>query len=657
MDWFYKLRVSIKVLVAPVFILLLMVGTGGLTYLSLHTIEEETTVVVEELAPLTKTASDLMERIDQMRIHLRDFVLKHGDEASVKKFNDEHALFAKEAEEANKDVHDPTLKKYLDEIIKDAEAYDHAFNKEFVALMQKRNDIVHNELDAKGPAMEKALTSIMEETFKAHQGEQSYHVAESIRNLLLARLYVTKFLLNNDEAAHERVLKEFSGLDEDFVDLKDKLTDAGHIKILGEIQQTLKEYRSAFAEVYKVIEERNAVKKDKLDVAGAAMTKAATDLQTAAFNAMSESGHGMESDIVKTVSIISAATIAALIVGILISLVAGRSITKPLAQMLGAAKDLKDGEGDLTQRLPDFGNNELGHLASAFNGFIEKIQNVLIEVRGSASNIASAASQVSSAAQTLSQGSSEQAASLEETSASLEQMSSSIKQNTENARTTDGMAAKAAKEAEEGGQAVNETVRAMKDIAGKIGIIEDIAYKTNLLALNAAIEAARAGQHGKGFAVVAAEVRKLAERSQLAAQEIGGLASSSVQIAERAGGLLNAIVPNIKKTADLVQEISMASDEQASGVNQVNAAMMQLDTVGQQNASASEELAATSEEMSSQTEVLLNVIGFFKLDNGAPSAKTNSAAVNHVSNEAQRQGFKAPGNDSQYARFDDVSEG
>jgi methyl-accepting chemotaxis protein len=199
----------------------------------------------------------------------------------------------------------------------------------------------------------------------------------------------------------------------------------------------------------------------------------------------------------------------------------------------------------------------------------------------------------------------------------MEQMTASIAQNTENARVTDGMASKAAKEAAEGGEAVSRTVEDMKSIAGKIGIIDDIAYQTNLLALNAAIEAARAGEHGKGFAVVAAEVRKLAERSQVAAQEIGDLASSSVQQAERAGTLLTEMVPSIRKTSDLVQEIAAASSEQSSGVAQINGAMGQLNQATQQNASASEELAATAEELGAQAEQLQQTMTFFRLDEGA----------------------------------------
>jgi methyl-accepting chemotaxis protein len=200
-------------------------------------------------------------------------------------------------------------------------------------------------------------------------------------------------------------------------------------------------------------------------------------------------------------------------------------------------------------------------------------------------------------------------------------MGASINQNSENARVTDGMAAQAAKQATQGGEAVKETVAAMKSIAGKIGIIDDIAYQTNLLALNAAIEAARAGEHGKGFAVVAAEVRKLAERSQVAAQEIGELASGSVSKAEDAGKLLDEIVPAITKTSDLVQEITAASEEQSSGAEQINTAMAQLNQITQQNASATEELAATAEEMSSQAEQLQQLMSFFKVNGGGAVAK------------------------------------
>jgi methyl-accepting chemotaxis protein len=268
----------------------------------------------------------------------------------------------------------------------------------------------------------------------------------------------------------------------------------------------------------------------------------------------------------------------------------------------------------------------------AANSLLESIQRMadhlsrtIAEVRGSADSLTSAAGQISSTSQSLSQATSEQAASMEETSASIEQMSASVNQNAENAKLTDDMASKAAKQATEGGAAVRQTVEAMKSIAGKIGIVDDIAYQTNLLALNAAIEAARAGEHGKGFAVVAAEVRKLAERSQVAAKEISELAGSSVSLAEKAGHLLDEMVPSIQKTSGLVREIEAASGEQSSGITQINTAISQLSQITQQNASASEELAATAEEMSSQSEQLQQLMAFFKLAEDGPSRMGGTA--------------------------------
>lgn len=342
-----------------------------------------------------------------------------------------------------------------------------------------------------------------------------------------------------------------------------------------------------------------------------------------------------EQSLIVNLSIISVIT---LIIGAGAGYYAARSIVRPMNAMMVAATDLDKGEGDLTQRLPDFGNDEIGQTAKSFNGFVEKIQNVMLDVSSSVDNISSGSEQISATAQSLSQGATEQAASIEETSASLEEMGSSINQNADNAKTTDSVASKASAEAEEGGSAVVETVSAMKNIADKINIIEDIAYKTNLLALNAAIEAARAGEHGKGFAVVAAEVRKLAERSQDSAQEIGELASNSVMVAERAGNLLTEIVPGIQKTADLVQEISAASEEQAAGVGQVSTAVTQLDKVAQTNAAASEQLAATSEEMSSQAAQLQSVVGFFKLGEGEHHGVIESAMTAHSPMQKQPAG-------------------
>ena len=258
--------------------------------------------------------------------------------------------------------------------------------------------------------------------------------------------------------------------------------------------------------------------------------------------------------------------------------------------------------------------SERDELMKALASMVEKLTGVVYDVKGAADNVASGSRQTSAGSQQMSQGATEQAASAEEVSSSMEEMVSNIRQNADNAQQTEKIALKSAQDAKEGGKAVTETVSAMKEIASKISIIEEIARQTNLLALNAAIEAARAGEHGKGFAVVASEVRKLAERSQLAAGEISKLSSSSVEVAEKAGEMLTRIVPDIQKTAELVQEISAASNEQNAGAEQINKAIQQLDQVIQQNASATEQMASTSEELSSQAEQLLDTISFFKTE-------------------------------------------
>ena len=283
-------------------------------------------------------------------------------------------------------------------------------------------------------------------------------------------------------------------------------------------------------------------------------------------------------------------------------------------------------QGDMTQTINKSYQGDFATLKEAINNTIAKLSETIAQIITAADALSNASGQVSATAQSLSQSSSEQAASVEETTASLEQMTASVSQNTENAKVTDNMASKAAKEAGEGGEAVGKTVDAMKSIADKIGIIDDIAYQTNLLALNAAIEAARAGEHGKGFAVVAAEVRKLAERSQVAAQEIGQLAGSSVKMAEQAGSLLKEMVPSIQKTSDLVQEIASASEEQSTGVGQINNAMGQLNKATQQNASASEELAATAEELGGQAGQLQQLMEFFAVDEGNMGGGRRSSA-------------------------------
>jgi methyl-accepting chemotaxis protein len=307
-----------------------------------------------------------------------------------------------------------------------------------------------------------------------------------------------------------------------------------------------------------------------------------------------------------------------LVAGMVIYVFVARRIAEPLREVVARAEAAA--AGDLTVRVTVTSGDELGQMGQALNWMLETFHDLMTQVQQATSEAAAAARGIAAGGEQMSAGAGQQASSIEETTSSLEEMSASISQNADSTRRMETMALKGAHDAEESGKAVNETVKAMKAIAEKVSIIEEIAYQTNLLALNAAIEAARAGEHGRGFAVVASEVRKLAERSQTAAKEIGSLTVSSVSLAEHTGRALGELVPAIKTTAELVQEVAVASREQAAGVAQINRAVSQVDEVTQRNATAAEELASTADSLAGQAESLRQMIGFFHVRSSVGTA-------------------------------------
>ncbi|WP_395397512.1 methyl-accepting chemotaxis protein [Novosphingobium sp. BL-8A] len=325
-------------------------------------------------------------------------------------------------------------------------------------------------------------------------------------------------------------------------------------------------------------------------------------------------------------------------VAVLITVAAAAYLALLIARGLKSAGDAMSqvADGDLTRTVEVKSNDEIGDLLGHVNTMIERLRGVVGDATVAAENVSTGSQELSANSEQVSQGATEQAAAAEQASASMEEMAANIKQNADNAAQTEKIARQSSKDAESSGVAVNRAVGAMRTIAEKIGIVQEIARQTDLLALNAAVEAARAGEHGRGFAVVASEVRKLAERSQQASAEISAVSTETVQAAAEAGEMLSKLVPDIRRTAELVSEISVACREQDIGASQINEAIQQLDQVTQQNAGASEQISTTSEELAAQAEELQASIAYFRVTDAPVRRKAPAIAVRPAAAPARK---------------------
>jgi len=564
------------------------------------------------LARDTNLSGRVQANMLMVRMNVKDFIIT-GSEKDKQQYADyvkKTTEFLSNAKEEIKQPERARLVAQTDEMLK---KYEEGFA-EVVEHQNKRNELVAN-LGTSGINVEKSLTDILISAKEDSDMTAAYNASLATRNLLLGRVYGTKFLITNAQNDADRVYKELEGMQEQMDILDKELQNPERRRLLGEAQKQKDAYLADFKLTVETILERNELVSGTLDTFGPQIAKAVEDVKLSVKTDQDALGPKVQAANARAINMIIIIAVIALMAGALITFFLIRSVLSQLGSDPSIIEETmrKVAAGDLTLKLETTSKNKDSVFGSV-KEMVDNLKSVVETVQAASGNVASGSQELSASSEEMSQGATEQAAAAEEASSSMEQMAANIRQNADNAMQTEKIASKSAEDAQKGGESVAKTLSAMKEIASKISIIEEIARQTNLLALNAAIEAARAGEHGKGFAVVAAEVRKLAERSQQAAAEISELSGSSVEVAEQAGTMLTAMVPDIQRTAELVQEISAASKEQDTGAEQVNQAIMQLDQVIQQNASASEEMASTSEELSGQAEQLQDAISFFKVD-------------------------------------------
>ena len=693
-----SLRIATRIGLGFSLITLIALALGAIAIFNMDKVYDESSVLSQQEIPQVKIANNL-ERSSLLAMYANRAYGYTEDEAFLKegraRLEDAQLFMSQLVEILKSDSNEGIARKSLD-ASKSLQHYGNLLDK--TTDINARLEKIRKSMDRAAQEFMKANNEFVEKQTEDIRGE--INVAADI-NTLQER--VTKITLVNNiidagnairlrswRAQAERnpeLIKEaapfFEQINRSLQQLQPITREAVDLKRIDTCQSAANDYKSAIDELYVEWLDRDELGAQRNVAAEVVLSNARSFAEEGLNSAEKLSARatellGASNTIMKIglgIAVVFAALLAFLITRMIIgpikALVEGLSLISigdlsarvqvksndEIGQLSRTANEMaqaleqkahiaqKIGEGDLSQEVILSSDKDV--LGKALANMVTNLRSIVEDVRQSAEIVASGSEQLTSTAQNISTGASQQAASVEEVSASMEQATATIRQNSENARETNNISTKAAKDTQEAGSSVAKTVQAMKDIAQKTSIIEEIARQTDLLALNAAIEAARAGEHGKGFAVVASEVRKLAERSQTAAGEINNLSSSSVEIAENAGSMLEKLVPDIRRTADLVREITASSEEQDRGAEQINQAIQELDRVIQRNSGSADEMATASEELSAQSDQLRQAISFFKIGNASPfvsqtprrsstTKKTNghapkrSAAINRV---------------------------
>lgn len=624
---FNNMKIGTKIGAGFGILILIACILGGLAIRNMSTIEGESIILAHEHVPEVQQANSIERSSAKIMNLMVRYTLsedrKHLEAATeqLKRLDEEIVNTEKLAEKAS---HLVKLKGGVAEVKGLVSEYKKliAETEKTIALMEGNRKTMNSAaavfmkncedyLSSQNEKLKQEFTAGVDAAKLMERLEKNIIINDIIDLGNTCRIAAWKSQAERDTKIVEDALKHFDEMSPKFSRLRKITLQDVNLKQIDMTEKAGNEYKAAMLDLVKNWSALNEIG-SKRGAIGDKVLHDAEELAKAAVTGTERIADEAVKTLTSSIRVMVTGLILALVIGAAIAYFITRAITRPIQEAVGVADKLA--EGDLTVSIQVDSKDETGQLLQAMKSMVGRIKDVVGEIQTAAENVSSGSQEMSSTSEEMSQGATEQAAAAEEASSSMEEMAANIKQNADNALQTEKIALKSAEDARKSGTAVTEAVSAMKDIAEKINIIEEIARQTDLLALNAAIEAARAGEHGKGFAVVASEVRKLAERSQTAAGEIGKLSKSSVAIAEEAGSMLTQLVPDIQKTAELVQEISAASNEQNTGADQINRAIQQLDQVIQQNAGAAEEMSSTAEELASQADQLQSTISFFRVD-------------------------------------------
>lgn len=664
-----NLSLKAKILAAPVIIIILLAIVTGIAILNLGNIDTNVTEIDKSLGPDAKTASQILQQVYIKRLQAKEFISTSSSQ-SKDLFNQAEAELQIILNSASTTIVHPERVTLVQKIKKSNLNYTATFSNAVVANMDKRNLIVNNILNVQGPKMRKKLSQVMTSAYSKNNSLIANTASNLVQHLLLARLYVFRYLDTNDQKSIARAETEFNKVTTLYTTLIEQLNDqkannpqfsfpqadkAPNLQLAIDAKAAFDTYVNGFNNLVTAISERNRAIQHILDVEGPLMAKMANDLRDSVFTSLAKKSEIVHGDVVNTIMFITTTTIFAIIIGLMVSWLVTKGILAPLAQTNTMLQEISQGNGDLTKRICINSNDEIGQLGLKFNHFIETIQGIIKQVVTSSQDVGTAADKVMSITEETSTSIHQQKYEIEQIATAMNQMSATVQSVSKDAAEASTAAQAANKETVNGNDVVSDTIATIHSLAKEVSlsaaiidkledkssaigsildVIKGIAEQTNLLALNAAIEAARAGETGRGFAVVADEVRMLAQRTKDSTSEIESLiqelqlgsqqavsqiaqsqnmALSTVEQAATADQSLQAISKSVDIISVMNTQIATAANQQSAVAEEINCNLTQIQTVSDQTSLSSDKTAAASGELSKLSEQLNQLVRQFKV--------------------------------------------